>query len=90
MLTYLAVGDILEGVKILILGGNFNTTSPTAGTIEVQAAGIRNCSPVNPELVVVETFILRARVTGPDSTFVLGQIVFHGADIQLNSCRFRC
>ena len=87
MLAYLAVGYVFEGIEILILGRDFNTTSPTTGAIEVQAAGIRNCCPVNPELVVVEPFVLRVRVTGPDTFRVLDQVVLYSADIELD---FQC
>jgi hypothetical protein len=57
-LTYSSMRDVLYSIEILILGWTFNTAAPTAGAIKEQTTGIRNCCPVNPNLVIVKTFIL--------------------------------
>jgi hypothetical protein len=58
-LAYSSMRDILDSIEILILGWTFDTAAPTAGAIEEQTTGIRNCCPVNPNLIIVKTFILR-------------------------------
>ncbi len=85
ILADLAVGDILEGIEVLVLGGAFHAAAPAAGPVEVQAAGVRNGSPVDPDLVVVKAFVLRfGFAAGPDAFLVLGQGVFHGSDVELD------
>ena len=54
-----ALRHILHLPEILVVGRNFDTTSPTAGTIVVQTVRIGHVSTVDIELIVVEAFILR-------------------------------
>ena len=58
-LLHSAVGNVLEGVEVLVVGGDFDAAFPASRTVEVQGAGIVECSPINREMVVVEAFIQR-------------------------------
>ena len=61
-----AVGNVLEGVEILVLGRDFDAAFPAGRTVEVQGAGIVERSAVNREMVVVKAFIQRScRGAGP-------------------------
>ena len=44
-LPQLTVGHILEGIEVLVLGGDFDAAAPAAAAVEVQAAGVRNPAP---------------------------------------------
>ena len=59
-LLHFAVGNVLEGVEVLIMSRNFDAAFPTSRTVEVQGAGIVEYSPINREMVVVEAFIQRS------------------------------
>lgn len=59
------MGDIFDGVEVLVLGRDFNAAAPAAGAIEEYAAGVRNLGTINVELVVVKTFVLGTRVADP-------------------------
>ncbi len=67
------MGDILEGIEVLFLGGDFNGAAPAAGTIEIQGVWIRSLGPINGELVVVEAFVQRARSADPSAVLALGE-----------------
>ena len=54
-LTQLAMGHFLEGVKVLVFGGNFDAAAPTTGAVEIEAAGIRNLGAIDNELIIVES-----------------------------------
>ena len=75
---------VLESVEVLIFGGDFDPAAPAAGAVVVQAAGIRNRRAINPNLVVVEPFVLGTRVTDPGAAIALGQGVFYAADVELD------
>ena len=69
-LLHSAVGNVLEGIEVLVMGGDFDAAFPTGRTVEVQGAGIVECPPIDREMVVVEAFIQRPR--GADPGAVLG------------------
>src|SRR5208283_1515442 len=81
-LPQLAMGHVLEGIKVLILGGDFDAAAPAAGAVEVQAAGVWNLGAIDNELVVVETFVLGPRVADPGAVLALGQGVFYATQIE--------
>jgi hypothetical protein len=55
-----AMRNVLEGVEVLILSGNFDAAFPTSRTVKVQGAGIVECPTIDCEMVVVEAFIQRS------------------------------
>jgi hypothetical protein len=71
-LPQLAVRDILESIKVLVSGGDFDPAAPSARAVEVQAAGIRNLSTIDNDLVIVETFVLRDRSADPGAVVTFG------------------
>jgi len=84
-LSHLSVGDVLECIEVLILGGTLHAAAATAGPVEVQAAGVRYRGPVDPDLVVVEALVLGLGLTaGPHAVLALGQGVSHGPDVELD------
>ena len=88
-LPQLAVRDVLESIKVLIAGGDFDAAAPAARAVEVQAAGIRNLSAIDNDLVVVEAFVLRARVADPRAVIALGQRILYAADVEHDVCGSR-
>ena len=81
---------ILQGVEILVFGGDFNATAPTAGAIVIQAARVWNGGAINPDLVVMETFILGSSDADPGTVRLLGQRVAGGTDIELDGLGLGC
>ena len=57
---HFAVGNVLEGVEVLVMSGDFNAAFPTSRTVEVQRARIVEYPPINRQMVVVEAFIHRS------------------------------
>ena len=84
-LVHRALRHVLHRVEILVGGRNVDATAPTAGTIIVEAARIGNRSPVDVQLIVVEAFVLRSRLTRPHALGVFHQVVFHAANVQLHA-----
>ena len=72
-LPQLAMRHVLEGVEVLVMGGDLDPAAPAAAAVEVKAAGVRNLGAVNPELVVVEAFVPGTGVADPDAVIALGQ-----------------
>ena len=64
---------VLEGIEVLVRGGNFEAAAPAAAAVEVQAAGIRDLGAINHELVIVETFVLGPRDPDPGAVVALSQ-----------------
>ena len=71
----MTVRHVLDGIKVLVLGGDFEPAAPATATVEIQATGIRDLGPIDHELVVVETFVLRPRDADPNAVVTLGQRV---------------
>jgi hypothetical protein len=63
----LAVGNVLEGVEVLVVSGDFDAAFPPRRTVEVQGAGIVEGPPINREMVVVKAFVQRPGDTRPDT-----------------------
>ena len=78
-LPQLAMRHVLDGIEVLVLGGDFDAAAPPAAAVEVQAAGIRDSGSINHELVVVETFVLGPRDADPGAVVALGQGVLCAA-----------
>src|SRR4051794_15175124 len=55
-LPQLAMGNVLESVKVLVLGRDFYPAAPAAAAIEIEGIGVRNLCSVNDELVIMESF----------------------------------
>ncbi|MGO8928376.1 MAG: hypothetical protein ACLQU3_16030 [Limisphaerales bacterium] len=64
---------ILDGIEVLVLGRDFDTTAPAVAAVEIQAAGVRDPGAIDDELVIVKTFVLRPRVADPGAVVTLGQ-----------------
>jgi len=73
---------VLDGVKVRIVRGNFHTASPATCTVKEQAARIRNCGAINPDLVVMKPFVLRRGLTDPSAVFAFDQRILHRADVE--------
>jgi len=73
-LLHSAVGHVLEGVEILVMGGDFDAAFPTRGAVEVQGAGVVECSPIDREMIVVKALVQRScRGAHPGAVLGLGQ-----------------
>src|ERR1019366_1120060 len=58
-LLHFAVRNVLEGVEILVMRGNFNAAFPAGRTVEIPGAGIIEYPAVNDEMVIMKTFFHR-------------------------------
>ena len=58
-LLHPAVGNVLEGIEVLVMSRDLDAAFPAGRTVEVQGAGIVECAPVDREMVVVEAFVQR-------------------------------
>ena len=88
VIVYLAhrtLGYVLYGVEVLIGCWHIDAASPSAGTIVVSAAGVGDGSTVDVELVIVESFVLWGRLTGPYTLGIFHQVVFHTSDIEFHA-----
>ena len=81
-LSQLAVGHVLDGIEVLIRGGDFEAAAPAAGAVEVPTAGVRNLGAIDNELVVVETFVLGPRFAYPGAVLALGQWISYATQIK--------
>jgi len=80
-LAQLAMRHVLKRIKVLVLGRNFDAAAPAAGTVEIQAAGVRHLGTIHNDLIVVETFVLGLRVADPGTAIAFGQGIFYAANI---------
>src|ERR1035437_3020614 len=81
---------ILKSVEVLILCGNLDSATPAACAKEIQTCRIGNRSSVDIELIIVKTLVLRSAFAGPDTFFVLNQVVFNSSNIELNLVCLGC
>src|SRR5581483_7518096 len=72
-LTQLAVRNVLQAIKALVLGGNLDPASPASTTIEIEAARVRDSSTINHQLVIVEAFVLWPGYADTGAIVTLGQ-----------------
>src|SRR5208283_3981251 len=63
----------LEGVEVLVLGGDFNAAAHPAGAIKHQATGVGNVGAVNVDPVVMEPLIQGSRGADPGAVLALRQ-----------------
>jgi hypothetical protein len=69
-----AVGNVLQGVEVLVVGGDFDAAFPARRAVEVQGARIIECAAVNSEVIVVKTLVERLLChSGPDPVITLGE-----------------
>ena len=85
----MAMRHVLQRIKVPVIGGDFDPAAPTAGAVEHQGSGVRDIDPIDVELVVVETLVLRRRRADPDAVGTLGHGVLHAADIELHGLCLR-
>ena len=59
-MLHLAVRHVLHGIEVLVLGGNLDTALPTGRTVVITSARVIECTTVDSEVIVVETFVHRS------------------------------
>src|SRR4029453_1823324 len=63
--------DVLERIKILILGRHFDAAAPTICSEKISAVGIWTFCPVDLDCIIVKALIERSLVAGPRAIFTL-------------------
>src|SRR5678815_3889224 len=63
--------DVLERIKILILGRHFDAAAPAICSKKISAVGIWNFCPVDLDCIIVKALIERPRVADPHAIFTL-------------------
>ena len=86
-LTDIAMRNILQGIEILVMGRDLDSAAPTACTIIIKAARIRNRCSVHLELIIMESLVLRSRVACPHSVLIPLHRVFNASDVKLHGHR---
>ena len=81
----LALGDILQGIEIIVGRRHLDAAAPAGRAIVIQAARIGDGRAVDFDLIVVEAFVLRGGVAGPDAVAVVGQVVLDAAEVQFDA-----
>ncbi len=54
-----AVGNVFEGIEFPVVRGDFDAAFPADRSVEIQSAGIVECSSIDRKMVVVKAFIQR-------------------------------
>ena len=88
-LADLALGNVLQGVEVLVRRGDVDAAAPAGGAVVIEAARIRHGGAVDFKLIVVEAFVLRGGVAGPEAGAVVDHVVLHAADVQLDALGIR-
>ena len=57
-LPQLAVRHVLEGIEVLVLGGNLDAAAPAAGAVEILAVGVGYLRAIDHNLVIVKALVL--------------------------------
>ena len=81
---HLALRNVLRGVEVLVCRRDVDAASPTAGAVVVEAGRIGDVGPVDVQLIVVESFILRGGFADPGAVLALNEVVFDTTDVQLD------
>ena len=72
-LAKLAVGHVLERIKLRILRRDLDGTSPTSSAIIIVAVRIGNFGSIDIDGVVMKAFIQGTRVAGPSAVRIFGE-----------------
>jgi hypothetical protein len=82
---------MLESIKVLVRGGDFDAAAPTTTAVEVPSARIRNLGAINHKLVIVKPLILRPRHSDPGAIVAPGQRVLSTTEkLEADALRLRC
>jgi hypothetical protein len=84
-----AMGHVLHGIEVLVVGRDFDPAAPTARAVEHQRSRIRYRDVIDPQLVVVETFVLCVGDARPQAVVALGHGIPDTADIKLQGLGVR-
>ena len=88
-LADITMRNILYSIEILVMSRNLDSAAPTACAIVIKAVRIRNRSAVDLKLVIVESLILRSRLTCPYTVLIPLQRILHSTEVKLYSGRIR-
>lgn len=81
--------QILEGVKNLVLGRDFDSAAPTSSAVEEMAVRIGNVSAVDIDGVIVKSFVERSGVSDPSAVLALREWAAV-PETDANGLSFRC
>lgn len=68
------MSDVLDGVEIPVVGGDFDTAAPAVSTAEEPAVGVRNFCSVDLDSIIVKTLVQRTRIANSRAIFVLREL----------------
>ena len=73
-LMNIAMRNVLKSVEVLVVGRDFDTALPTYRTVVVLSTWIVECTAIDSQVVVVETFVHRTiGCTFPNTILVLAE-----------------